>query len=277
MTDLSYLFLDGEPGGADYYYVPAVAPKKSNKEYYTNDDYYDSSAVVFPGTTSFNEDISSWNTSAVQDMSGMFYGAESFDVDISIWQTARVRDMSFMFVGAAAFNRDLSNWRVAAVTDLSNMFGSALTSGVTASSGFNQDLCAWGQQLGRSTFVNGMFSRAFLCPEAGVSPNLFTTIPGPFCYSCAKSFETTTELRAAVEAYVQDDGPQTQVAQTYGYPIGSWRVGNISDFSFLFESLSFNDDISDWDVSKVSWDLFGATVSSLVMCPGFSHEFPLLK
>ena len=41
--------------------------------------------------------ISSWNVSAVKDMSYLFYYQQSFNVDISSWDTSSVTDMGSMF------------------------------------------------------------------------------------------------------------------------------------------------------------------------------------
>jgi surface protein len=49
------------------------------------------------GASSFNQDISSWDTSNVQDMSYMFCNAESFDQDIGDWDTSNVETMNKMF------------------------------------------------------------------------------------------------------------------------------------------------------------------------------------
>ena len=47
-----------------------------------------------------------------------------------------------------------------------------------------------------------------------------TNEPTPFTTTIA--FTTADELRAAVVSYATDPSPHTEVAQTYGYPIGSW-------------------------------------------------------
>ncbi|MCY4160256.1 MAG: BspA family leucine-rich repeat surface protein, partial [Flavobacteriaceae bacterium] len=62
--------------------------------------------------TSFNGDISNWDTSQVNTMVGMFQYATSFNGDISNWDTSNVTDMRWMFNGATSFSQDISNWDV---------------------------------------------------------------------------------------------------------------------------------------------------------------------
>jgi hypothetical protein len=83
-------------------------------------------------------------------------------------------------------------------------------------------------------------------------------------------FETRSELHDAVDAYLDDNSMDTDVARTYGWPIGIWNVSRIEDFSATFKAsdvgsgpnfrrerfnpaaATFNEDISDWDVSSAT-------------------------
>lgn len=72
--------------------------------------------------------------------------------------------------------------------------------------------------------------------------------------SSLKPFANLEELRAAVDAYLQDNhNPSSQVALTYGHPIGTWDVSRVTDMTRLFEKAKdFNEDISLWNVSSVT-------------------------
>ena len=89
----------------------------------------------YKGNTTFNGDISHWDTSSVTDMESMFRGSSAFNQAIGNWDTSSVADMSTMFAGAAAFNQAIGNWDTSSVTNMNYMFQLATA--------FNQDLSGW--------------------------------------------------------------------------------------------------------------------------------------
>jgi surface protein len=81
--------------------------------------------LMFLECKSFNGDVSMWDTSSVTDMGAMFCSAGSFNGDVSMWDTSSVTDMSYMFNGAHAFNGDVSMWHVFNVENMTEMFDCA--------------------------------------------------------------------------------------------------------------------------------------------------------
>ena len=113
--------------------------------------------------------ISTWNTSRVTDMSGLFGRTalnENDDVedtscvlladlplfndDISAWDTSRVTTMEKMFKGQSAFNQPLGDWRVDNVKYMGDMFCHARR--------FNQPIGGW--RVDNVTNMQEMFYKA---------------------------------------------------------------------------------------------------------------------
>lgn len=151
---------------------------------------------------------------------------------------------------------------------------------------FSHDLCSWGPRLRSNGAVNtkSMFV-ATACPnEADQEPT--DIAGGSFCFDCGGSlesqttsprnsttsssgpfgnwtdgpilgvaFEDTHELYRAVDEYLRDNSSTSNVTMTYGHPIGSWNVSQVTDFGSVFDVarnpmvVAFNEDLSGWDTS----------------------------
>ena len=100
---------------------------------------------MFKGATSFNSDISGWNTAKVKDMDFLFQNATSFNQDIGGWNTAKVLTMKFMFQGATSFDQNIGNWNIEQMTDVFGML--SMFSGVTLSiANYDSLLVGWNRQ-----------------------------------------------------------------------------------------------------------------------------------
>ncbi len=76
--------------------------------------------------------ISHWDTSSVNNMSGLFQDLTEFNLPLSGWDTSNVTNMEGMFNGAETFNHPLNHWNVGNVTNMKAMFQNC--------SAFNQSL-----------------------------------------------------------------------------------------------------------------------------------------
>ena len=113
---------------------------------------YDGSVFQgFGDKSTFNGDISKWNTEKVTTMYDMFHSASAFNQDIGDWNTAQVKNMYGMFYQASAFNQAIGSWTTAEVTNMQYMFGYA--------SAFNHDISSWTGTAATSAQTN-MFSVA---------------------------------------------------------------------------------------------------------------------
>lgn len=80
---------------------------------------------AFYEATSFNIDLSTWDTGKVINLVTTFYGATNFNGNVSTWNTESVTNMNQVFSGASSFNGDLSNWDTSLNMNLWNSFTNA--------------------------------------------------------------------------------------------------------------------------------------------------------
>ncbi|EMR34030.1 BspA family leucine-rich repeat surface protein [Vibrio harveyi] len=90
---------------------------------------------LFKNNATFNQDISSWDTSSATSFTSMFENASSFNQDIGKWDTSNVTSIEGMFSGATSFNQNLNDWNVSKVELFNGMFAGATS--------FNQPLDKW--------------------------------------------------------------------------------------------------------------------------------------
>ena len=78
---------------------------------------------MFKDATTFDYDLTMWDTTKVTNMEGMFQNASSFDSFISNWNTSNVTNMNYMFYNASSFSQEtISEWDVKKLTTYKNIF-----------------------------------------------------------------------------------------------------------------------------------------------------------
>ena len=174
-------------------------------------------SYMFYGTTSFDQDITNWETQNITDMSYMFAGAIVFNKNLNSWSVSAVTDMSYMFNNATSFAGIIDDWDVAAVINMSYMFA-----GATSFDGLI-NINNW--NVSSVTNMSGMFSGAFLFNDNISSWDVSSVTNMSGMFSGATSFN-------------QD--------------IGGWNVSSVTNMSAMFNTSVFNQDLSAWNLTSVT-------------------------
>jgi surface protein len=144
---------------------------------------------MFAGCSSFNGQIGQWVTSSVTNMGYMLSGATGFVQEALYWDTTNVEDMSGMFQDSLLVRIDLTPntpgyWNTVNVTSMANMFYNGLNAAKGALTGvdqwdvsnvtdmsfmfagcssFNEQLGQWfkGARTANVTNMNSMFDNCF--------------------------------------------------------------------------------------------------------------------
>jgi len=95
-----------------------------------------------------------------------------------------------------------------------------------------------------------------LAPSLSIAPS---SSPPTITYECFGADDGggyNSILYNAVRAYVSQvcaNNKVCPIAQTYGWPMNSWCVGNVKDMSSLFSNMdTFNEDINGWNTSSAT-------------------------
>jgi surface protein len=98
-------------------------------------------STMFFANTVFNQDLSSWDVSSVQNMTSMFFNARAFNnggsTGIEGWNVSDLTNINTMFRGATSFNQPIGNWgsNTALIANMNSTFLDATV--------FNQSLGNW--------------------------------------------------------------------------------------------------------------------------------------
>lgn len=128
--------------GSDKCYIYKIyhwsrVPSVSATNYFSDSEYYNqiyltdvpnylptnvtAMSLTFAGCTSLNDsNISSWNTSSMTNMTGIFNGCTSFNQSVSGWTVSNCTTLTELFRGCTSFNQPIT-WTVKNGANLSGM------------------------------------------------------------------------------------------------------------------------------------------------------------
>ena len=187
---------------------------------------------LFHKRTAFNQVISNWDVSNVNNMNSMFQDAESFNQPIGDWDVSNVTRMELMFSRANSFNQPIGDWDVSNVNGLNSMFQNAKS--------FNQPIGDW--DVSNVTRMKLMFSGA----------NSFNQPIGTWDVSKVNSM--TAMFSGMVSLGYNGIESVYETNLNFNQPIGGWDISNVKNMDLMFANASsFNQDLSSWNVSNVKY------------------------
>lgn len=197
-------------------------------------------SYMFNNALSFNQNINAWDTSLVQNMEAVFLYAQNFAGQVDGWNTSSVTSMKLMFAGAALFNSPIGSWNVENVVDMQGMFASATS--------FSSPLNTWNP--GRVTTIKEMFRNSnYNLDLNGWDTSSVTDMDSVF--------RGASKFNAAIGTWdtskVETMKFMFELADDFNQPIGNWITGAVKDMSFMFYGTkAFDQDIGGWDTQVVT-------------------------
>ena len=134
-TGLSWVNIEEDGWGVQLTDKTSTEPVTSKLCRYINNKPVTSMSYMFAGSKATILDLSSFDTSKVTDMTGMFEGShEITTLDLSSFDTSNVTSMFSMFSECAVTTLDLSNFDTSNVTNMSGMFSESAATTIDLSS-----------------------------------------------------------------------------------------------------------------------------------------------
>jgi surface protein len=182
-------------------------------------------------------------------MSGMFQDCSSFNQDLSNWDTSEVTDMTNMFQNCTVFNENIRSWNVKNDTPLTNMF-----SGASAMISKYIDVYGFGSATNNYTPNINFFNITKLTDTTihqvvnewsnNSSQNQFTVGTNDPYYGKIEHWDTS-QVTDMSGLFLEKTG--------FNDNISNWNTSGVTDMSDMFHGCTnFNQNISNWDTSGVT-------------------------
>lgn len=197
---------------------------------------------LFRNATNFNDDIGRWDTSKVTDMSFLFCGASSFDQYIGDWKVGNVRFMQYMFAHAISFNQDIGDWDVSSAIDMSGMFLGPYTLSIDVALERHRFELINSDEIPMLIGDNNDMTDMFRHDEM-------------HNYEDWMSHETTNGHWNVSRPYYAFDliSNHPENGMLFNKDIGRWNVSNVRRMTGMFEcAIEFDQNLDDWNLINVT-------------------------
>ena len=174
-----------------------------------------------------NGSIGDWDISNINNITFLFNGANNFNVNISKWDTSSCYSFYWLFKNATSFNQDVSTKYV---TANDSPTGSAYWAWNTSAVGNIQ---------------NAFSNTSSFAPASGSNPGIYNW-----------NTSSIVNMKLAFTSSSYGKPLNTALIQAGSSPTGNsyvaWDVSNVTTFESMFNSSTFNSDISKWKLKSGS-------------------------
>ena len=181
-------------------------------------------------------------------MNKMFYNATAFNQDIGSWNTGNVANMSYLFYNASAFDQNLSQWCVTKITDKPIDFDTG-----AAFEGVSEKQPQWGEcPVVFTKQNNGIVT----CNNAPVGSSdeldgiLYTKIESK---NDLIRFSGNIDATQACTTDITDMMAWFAGINDFNKDISHWDTSSVTDMRYMFNDATiFNQDLSQWCVKEIA-------------------------
>lgn len=198
---------------------------------------------------SLSANIDGWNVGKVSNMSGMLSMTSSMQSSLADWDVSKVEDMSYMFYDSSfGVNLKIRAWNVSKVRNMAGMFKNLYN--------FNTDLSAW--DVSKVEDMQSMFEANHALFNANVGDGYWSLTGwnvGNVKNMARMFFECYEGVSSDISRWDVSNVEDMSYMFSYCYKMGHltfWNVGKVTSMEGMFkDSFQFNSDISNWNVSNV--------------------------
>jgi uncharacterized repeat protein (TIGR01451 family) len=195
---------------------------------------------MFKDAVAFNQQIATWDTSAVTTMEDMFYGARNFNQPLNDWDVSSVTNMKQMFYGPSVFNQPLNNWNTGSVINMYGMFMS--------NNSFNGAIGNW--DVSNVTIMSHMFNNATGFNQPVNDWNASNVVDMSYMFQQASAFNQPLDQWDTSSVLTMEG--MFGNAFAFNQPLNSWNVSAVTNMSSMFGYASaFNNPLNNWNVTGV--------------------------
>ena len=202
---------------------------------------------MFDQCSSWDGDMSEWDTSEVTSLLKVFYGSSIQDsVNIEGWDTSSVRSLNKAFSQTKLAAADLSNWDTSSVTDMTQAFYEATK--------FNGDVSGWDTSHVSQNNMKEMFYKASAfqhCDLGGWDTSRITRLD----YTFANSKHNGAGVGYWDTSSMTHLNNNWEFNGVFNGNLGGWDVSNVKDMvcNWRWSKYTYKGEgLEAWDVSSVT-------------------------